>query len=146
MPRAACEPVYPRGRNRPITYQLHIRIAGPLYLTIGRLGRFFFPAGNYVYTGSARRQLEARIARHLRDKKTLRWHIDWLLTAPGACVVGVTRSKLAECELNQRTVGKILAHGFGASDCRKHCDSHLLYLGKASRRRKYTRRQSLLPG
>ena len=46
----------------PTAYQLFIEVAVPLRLTVGRLGCFDFPAGEYVYTGSARRNLEARIA------------------------------------------------------------------------------------
>jgi Uri superfamily endonuclease len=130
------------GRDRPVTYQLHISVARSLSLSVGRLGHYFFPAGNYVYTGSARRHLEARIARHLRDEKTLRWHIDWLLTAPGVCVVAVTRSKFAECALNQRTGGRTLARGFGASDCRKRCESHLMFLGEERLARANLRRRS----
>jgi Uri superfamily endonuclease len=111
-----------------ISYQLIIEVKHPLCLQIGRLGEFQFPAGRYVYTGSARRNLEARIARHLVKSKKLRWHIDWLLTAPGVKVVAVRRSRLAECELRQRGGGMIVAPGFGASDCRHGCGSHLRLL------------------
>ncbi len=128
MPRTATSPAHQLGRYQPVSYQLHIKLAQPLSLTVGRLGRFFFPEGNYVYTGSARRHLEARIARHLRREKILRWHIDWLLAAPGVRVIAVTRSALAECTLNQRTGGRILVSGFGASDCCERCDSHLRFL------------------
>ena len=37
-----------------------------------------FSAGVYVYTGSATRGLEARIARHQRADKKIRWHFDHL--------------------------------------------------------------------
>jgi Uri superfamily endonuclease len=113
----------------PTTYQLRIRLAQPLGLAIGRLGEFDFPAGDYVYTGSARRNFEARIARHLRKEKTLRWHIDYLLAASGVTVTEVSRADAAECALNQATAGDIPAPGFGASDCRHGCGSHLKYLG-----------------
>ncbi|MGP1676683.1 MAG: GIY-YIG nuclease family protein [Burkholderiales bacterium] len=112
-----------------ISYQLRIAVARPVRLRIGRLGRFLFPAGRYIYTGSARRNLEARIARHLRKEKALRWHIDWLLSAPGVEVVSVRRSGEGECALNRKAAGAIVAPGFGASDCRKGCGSHLRYLG-----------------
>ncbi|MDZ4211617.1 MAG: hypothetical protein U1C59_07880 [Methylotenera sp.] len=52
-----------------ITYQLDILLAEPARLSIGKLGVFDFPAGRYVYTGSARCNIEARIARHLRHEK-----------------------------------------------------------------------------
>jgi len=142
MARTVPAPSHQLLRARLITYQLHIKVTRRLSLTVGRLGHFFLPAGNYVYTGSARRHFEARIARHLRQEKKLRWHIDWLLTAPGVRVVAVTRSELAECVLNQRTGGTTLVPGFGASDCCKRCNSHLRYLTKASVSRVPHRRQS----
>lgn len=112
--------------DRPAqTYQLVIRVARPVRVAVGRLGRFAFPAGDYVYTGSAKRNLEARIARHLRQEKALRWHIDYLLTAPGVSVIEVRRSCQEECALNQAVAGEIAAAGFGASDCRRGCRSHL---------------------
>jgi Uri superfamily endonuclease len=120
-------------RGTAITYQLRIEIAQPVRVGVGRLGEFLFPAGRYVYTGSARRNLEARIARHLRREKKLRWHIDWLLTANGVSVVDVKRSSREECALNQSLRGIILAPGFGASDCRAGCGSHLRYLGPLRR-------------
>jgi len=114
---------------RPTSYQIIIEIARPMRLTIGRLGAFRFPAGRYVYTGSARRNLEARIARHLRAEKALHWHIDYLLAAPGVRVLSVQRSRRDECALNRSTSGSIPVPGFGASDCRAGCGSHLKYLG-----------------
>ena len=113
-----------------ISYQLYIEVRQPVCIRVGCLGNFLFPAGRYVYTGSAKRNLEARIARHLRKEKTLRWHIDWLLAAPGVEVVSVQRSSESECALNQGLAGAIVAPGFGASDCRNGCSSHLRYLGK----------------
>jgi Uri superfamily endonuclease len=115
----------------PVSYQLEIEVRRSLRVAVGRLGEFLFPAGRYVYTGSARRNFEARIARHLRTEKTLRWHIDWLLAARGVRVVGVKRSVRGECALNRGAGGTIVAAGFGASDCRAGCGSHLRYLGSA---------------
>jgi len=111
------------------SYQLRIDVSQPLRCAIGRLGEFDFPAGRYVYTGSARRNLDARIARHIRHEKALRWHIDYLLTSPGVCVVEVVRWRRGECGLNRASRGRILAVGFGASDCRADCGAHLKYLG-----------------
>jgi Uri superfamily endonuclease len=112
-----------------ISYQLLIDVSQPLRCTIGRLGGFDFPAGRYVYTGSARRNLDARIARHFRHEKALRWHIDYLLTSQGVRVVEVVRSPRGECALNRASRGRILAFGFGASDCHADCGAHLKYLG-----------------
>ena len=108
------------------TYQLVIDVVHPLRgLRVGALGAFDLPAGRYVYTGSARRNFEARIARHLRTEKTLRWHIDYLLAAPGVRVVEVRRSRRAECAWNRATKGHAVIPGFGASDCRAGCGAHL---------------------
>ena len=115
----------PPAADACISYQLHIRVARRLTLEVGRLGAFDFPRGAYVYTGSARKNLEARIARHLAADKTLRWHIDYLLAAAGVTVERVLRSTVAECALHQATPGTMAAAGFGASDCRAGCSSHL---------------------
>jgi len=114
---------------RPCTYQLHIRLASDCELVIGRLGTFRFPAGHYLYTGSAKRHMETRIRRHLSQEKRLRWHIDYLLACSAAEVVAVRHFTASECGLNRRTSGEVLIPGFGASDCRRGCGSHLKYLG-----------------
>lgn len=113
------------------TYQLRIHVPTALRIAVGRLGTFDFPAGDYVYTGSAKRNFQARIDRHLRQDKALRWHIDHLLTAPGVTVTSVHPSRDGECSLNQAVPGNIVVPGFGASDCRRACGSHLKYLGPA---------------
>ena len=115
--------------NTAHSYQLRLAVALPVRIEVGRLGRFEFPAGTYIYTGSAKRNFEARIARHLRREKTLRWHIDYLLAASGVRIVEVLRTRRRECIWNQATLGEIVAPGFGASDCRAGCGSHLKWLG-----------------
>ena len=118
-------------RNSPITYQLVIDVIQPLTCVVGRLGEFAFPAGRYVYTGSARHAFEARVVRHCtRGDKRLRWHIDYLLEAPGVSVVEVVRSRRGECALNKKTGGTVPVPHFGASDCRAGCGAHLKYLGR----------------
>lgn len=112
-----------------VTYQLAISLSAPCAMDIGRLGRFSFPKGNYVYTGSARRNLEARVKRHQSQNKTCRWHIDYFLAHPSARIVDVKYSSLAECALNQQQQGEILVPRFGATDCRQGCGRHLKYLG-----------------
>ncbi len=78
-----------------------------------------------MYTGSAKRNLDARLRRHLSDTKKLRWHIDYLLQHPHAEIVRIETSTLSECRWNQQLQGSIPKPGFGASDCKKHCGSHL---------------------
>ena len=50
------------------SYALHLRLARSRVLQIGRLGRFTFPAGEYIYVGSALGAggLRSRVGRHLR--------------------------------------------------------------------------------
>ena len=111
-----------------ISYSLFIRVEKPQIITIGRSGSFQFIPGNYIYSGSARRNLLARVNRHLRQEKKLRWHIDYLLSAPAVEIVKVLVSTISECALVAAGGGSILVPGFGASDCRSGCGSHLRML------------------
>ena len=63
------------------TYALVLHLECTEEITVGKLGMFTFPAGYYLYVGSALGPggLEARLARHRRRGKKLRWHIDYLL-------------------------------------------------------------------
>jgi Uri superfamily endonuclease len=111
------------------TYQLLIELARPQWLQIGCLGEFHFPRGRYVYTGSAKCNLAARVARHLSQAKRVHWHIDYLLAVKAARVIGVRYFATGECAVNAATRGAIVAAGFGASDCRAGCGSHLKHIG-----------------
>ncbi len=111
-----------------ISYSLFIRVEKPQIITIGRFGSFEFISGNYIYSGSARRNLLARVNRHLRQEKKLRWHIDYLLSAPAVEIVKVLVSTIPECGLVAAGGGSILVPGFGASDCHSGCGSHLRML------------------
>ncbi len=121
----AIDPYLPELEAKPQTYQLLIELRAPVRVRIGRLGSFDFPAGCYVYTGSALRNFEARVSRHLSTSKKMHWHIDYLLAAPGVSVREVRRYGEAECFVNQRTAGAVEVPGFGSSDCRAGCGSHL---------------------
>lgn len=88
-----------------------------------------FPEGTYTYTGSAKRSLASRIARHLGSDKKLHWHIDYLLARPEARVTRVKTFQACECEINQQTRGRVIAPGFGSSDCRSRCGAHLKWRG-----------------
>ncbi len=97
-------------------------------ISVGKLGRFYFRKGVYFYAGSAQRSLSARLERHGRKSKPMRWHIDYLSTGAemlGAIVVAGPRER--ECELAKELAGmfELAAPGFGASDCR--CGGHLFY-------------------
>lgn len=121
--------------NQPTkgVYALVLRLEGREEITIGRLGKFAFPAGYYLYVGSALGAggLEARLARHRRRDKKLHWHIDYLLEQAQLVEVwSAASTDRLECRWAQATRqlsgAEILIPGFGSSDCR--CPTHLIYL------------------
>ncbi|MDT8301258.1 MAG: GIY-YIG nuclease family protein [Sedimentisphaerales bacterium] len=98
-------------------------------ITVGKPGTFNFRKGFYFYVGSAQRNLSARLARHARKKKPLRWHIDYLSTKAkmlGAITIGGPRE--TECQVAKKlgNMFESAVPGFGASDCR--CGGHLFYV------------------
>jgi len=112
--------------NRPHqSYQLLIKIKNDISLQIGKLGHFDFPAGFYVYTGSAKRNMDARLRRHYSLNKKPHWHIDYLLIHRDVEIITTRKSSAEECELNMWVNGETVAKGFGSSDCRQKCSSHL---------------------
>lgn len=120
----------------PGVYQLHLHLPTPVQLQVGKLGTFLFPAGRYVYTGSALNGLEHRLARHQRQHKPWHWHIDYLLPHARITRIRVRRTRRrVECLLNREVLkqpgAQVLANGFGTSDCR--CPAHLVYLGRFQR-------------
>ena len=110
------------------SYQLFINSSQNIEIQIGRLALFTFTKGTYVYTGSAKINIDKRIARHLSKDKNLHWHIDYLLANEQTNIIKVTKSELRECDLNTDVKGKIIVEGFGNSDCKENCKSHLKFL------------------
>jgi sugar fermentation stimulation protein A len=97
-------------------------------ISVGKLGRFGFRQGVYFYAGSAQRNLSARLERHSRKSKSMRWHIDYLsVRAEMLGAITVAGPRRRECELAKELAGllELAAPGFGASDCR--CGGHLFY-------------------
>ena len=111
------------------SYQLFINVTKEINLKVGKLGKFIFPVGYYVYTGSAKKNIDKRIKRHLSKKKKLHWHIDYLLNNDAVQIIYIKKSEMIECSLNKKTYGTIIVKGFGSSDCNLCCGSHLKYLG-----------------
>ena len=105
-----------------------MKISEKITIKTGKLGVFKFPEGQYIYTGSAAKNMEHRIKRHLKKVKKIHWHIDCLTTHPAVEIVEVRRSEKNECSLNKKTNGRITAPGFGASDCKEGCSGHLKYM------------------
>jgi sugar fermentation stimulation protein A len=96
-------------------------------MKIGRLGVYEFPRGYYVYTGSARQGMDARIRRHLSNKKRRHWHIDYLLEE--GVVEGVYYFDKGECEVSREVFSlsgaALIVRKFGSTDC--SCPSHLAF-------------------
>jgi Uri superfamily endonuclease len=121
------------------TYALVLSLPEPQTAAIGRLGRFKFESGLYIYLGSAQGPggVRARLGRHLRGGERLHWHIDYLV---GAAQVWAYAYRLfegggghpdsTECAWSQRLAAvpaaSIPVPGFGASDCASGCLSHLV--------------------
>ena len=111
-------------------YQLLIKLDHAATIRVGKLGTFDFPAGFYVYTGSAMGGLEARIARHLSNTKRFHWHLDFLLERSSILrYASRVASAREECLLNAETLqmpdAEVPVRGFGSSDCK--CVAHLVY-------------------
>ena len=119
-------------------YSLTIKLDKDITIRIGELGKCVFPKGFYIYTGSGKRNLSQRVERHKRrDNKKLRWHIDYFLNSKSTHIEDIfilKDSKLSECSLNKRVLSKkgaeIVIKGFGSSDCKAGCGSHLVYFDK----------------
>jgi len=120
-------------------YALLLVLIEPVTLNVGRLGEAPFPAGDYVYLGSARGPggLRARLERHIQgDTSKPHWHIDYLRRR--AVVYGYYYQVLGsgappislECAWSQAVValpGAITPlPRFGASDCSAGCAAHLV--------------------
>lgn len=117
-------------------YILFLRVLKDTKVKVGSLGLVSFSAGVYAYVGSAQNNVEARVMRHFRKHKTLRWHIDYLLSSeevkPQYAIVFPLPRKY-ECviaEFLQGTRSQKISR-FGASDCR--CKSHLFNIKSQSR-------------
>ena len=134
---------------QPGSYLLSLALPGAIHLQIGRLGSFDFPAGLYIYAGSAHGAggLRARLLHHARIAARPHWHLDFL--RPHAVLVGgwvvmeqdsagkaITNAppgrQPLECRWSQELANlpgaRIPAPGFGASDCRSGCAAHLIVL------------------
>jgi sugar fermentation stimulation protein A len=107
------------------TYILLIEMPRRVRMKVGALGVLEFPRGFYAYCGSAMGGLGARINRHLRKEKKMRWHVDYLLEKGRITkVLYAETNERLECQLADGLSNVFNTYpGFGSSDCR--CPSHL---------------------
>jgi Uri superfamily endonuclease len=133
--------------SQPGAYALLLCLPEPLEMQPGRLGRFLFPPGDYVYTGSACGPggLRSRLGRHIRGGARQHWHIDYL--RPAAAFAGAVYTVFSdlkdpafilspECRWSQvlsaRPGAAVPIPGFGAADCRSRCPAHLVHFPSGS--------------
>jgi Uri superfamily endonuclease len=102
---------------------------------VGKLGRFTFPAGFYLYVGSALGPggLAGRLRRHLSQDKRVHWHVDYLGEQAQAVEIWLTQGEERLEHVWAASAGQLPGAsapvaGFGASDCR--CPAHLYHFGE----------------
>lgn len=109
-------------------YAVFLTLEQEQEIQIGALGKYHFPKGEYIYIGSAKKNIIQRTRRHCKVDKIKRWHLDYL--RPYATVTRVQSyvHNKGECSLSADFAkqGKVFIKRFGASDCR--CEGHLILL------------------
>lgn len=91
----------------------------------------FFKKGDYIYIGSAKGCLEARLRRHLKKDKKSFWHIDYLLKDERTQISQIWMIlKSIECKTAEvfcrNPFTESVRKGFGSSDCK--CLTHLFFV------------------
>ena len=120
------EAVLVRENHDSGDYLFVMHLEETMDIVIGARGNLHFPAGYYVYTGSARKHLTARLARHTRRRKNMHWHIDYLRQyADTVAAIPIRTSQDLEHDLAHAVDGIAgwRIDGFGCTDC--DCASHL---------------------
>ncbi len=120
--------------NNSGAYRLHIVVTRAAWINVGVRGRYRIPPGRYLYVGSARRNLNQRVARHRQIARGQRsgghWHIDELLAHRYVKLVHVDLvPRGEECRISLSLAGQsgteVPIPMFGATDCRAGCPAHL---------------------
>jgi histidyl-tRNA synthetase len=104
-----------------------IELADTVVVMLSGRSSIALPAGRYLYCGSAKGPggLKARLSRHMRRGKSVRWHVDQL-TEWGLVIGSWIFPRGDECEVVQMcSYLPMPIAGFGSSDCAT-CRSHLL--------------------
>ena len=116
------------------TYVLLIKLKKSKIINVGKLGKFKFPKGFYVYVGSAFGSggLKSRVERHLKKEKKKRWHIDYFLEL--AKIIDVfTTNERCEKKLASELLkfGECVAKRFGSTDDQEN-ETHLIFFDEKS--------------
>ena len=107
-------------------YMIVLRLKAPKTIAVGSLGPVPFAEGYYVYVGSAKKNLDQRMAHHRVLRKKMHWHMDCLRKETD--FVGAI--PIRTCDDLEHDLARALSEiadwdvpEFGCSDC--HCRSHL---------------------
>ena len=114
-------------------YLIQCELSETRRISIGKLGRFLFQKGVYLYVGSAFGPggIRARVNHHLKISDKPHWHMDYLrkFVTIKELWLFETESRIehawARILLNMRGMETPIP-GFGSSDCT--CVAHLFYL------------------
>lgn len=110
------------------SYVVLLRAPMTRRITVGALGERSFPAGYYLYVGSAMQHLTKRLARHRRGGTRRHWHIDYLRAGVDwvdSYAIRDPRRREEEVARRVAAIAEDRVPGFGASD--SNHDSHLFY-------------------
>ncbi|MCD6428991.1 MAG: GIY-YIG nuclease family protein [Desulfurococcales archaeon] len=119
-----------------VSYVLVISILKGISANIKSLGTVTFKPGTYIYIGSANvKNPLARVLRHFKKNKKIKWHIDYLTAAPETRIMtaivcyGLTEEAIYDI-VSRLVFVSAAAKRFGSTDRRKH----LTHLFKISRK------------
>ena len=114
------------------SYILILHMERSTVVSVGKLGKWRFPAGYYAYVGSALGPggLASRLKHHIGSTASPRWHVDYLrpVTRLTECWIREFQGHLEHqwaSFLNQFNNTVRIFKGFGSSDCK--CPSHLFH-------------------
>lgn len=133
------------------TYVLIFELKTLYRLSVGKLGVFDFPAGWYAYAGHAFGPggLAARIGHHLRGTVRPHWHMDYF--GSNSIIREVWYGMGRQFDEHHWTAclrsmlgAKVVAPGFGSSDCR--CETHLVYFPSRPNINRFKQRQPSTAG
>jgi len=115
--------------NYTIVFRLEERTRQKLH----RFNEVVFTPGYYLYCGSAHGSggLKSRIVRHLTKSSKKFWHIDYLKDLLFPIEVwyqaSLEKNECSFCKtFHDQMGGEIPIKGFGSSDCKNKCESHLV--------------------
>ncbi|WP_042346633.1 GIY-YIG nuclease family protein [Bacillus massiliigorillae] len=109
-----------------ILYAVFLTLNEDINIAIGAKGFQQFTKGDYIYIGSAKKNILRRVERHYKLDKPLRWHLDYLRPYCTITKIQSYDHPEGECSLAATFAkqGEVWIKHFGASDCK--CNGHLI--------------------